>query len=454
MRTPKSMFLALALLGAVPALAEEAAGKEKDVQKELRDLKARIEQLEKAQKAQQAEGKPEPGMTPEQLQDFQRIAVKTEGLEDARDASGLKGLKISGWMDPVYSYNWDRRRGQFQFLTPIAAEGYGYATSYIGTLALDFLKETEGGSRYRITLMPARSAADVAEALGSIVHEASFSIPLTDLQTRLIGGQLPDWSGYEYLPPTQNKLITHNLLFDFTLPGFYTGVGLELVRGQWTVKGVVANLNATHRAEREWTPAVAYRGDYWFTEYSGIGFAGVHGKAANTHPDATHDSWLDLFEVDGYYTRGRVSFAGQLGAGHQKQAAITPDPDTGKLRDAMWVGASGLAAYKFTPRLEGALRADLLLDRWNGGGLLGYAQADDLNGIGPSPTGDPEKGADRYAVTAGVSYAMTANATWKLEYRFDGATQAVFRDRAHASEEEVKLVRTNHLASTTLVLFF
>ena len=51
-----------------------------------------------------------------------------------------------------------------------------------------------------------------------IVQEASVSVPLTDLQTRFIAGQIPDWSGYEYLQPTLNKLITHNLLFDFTLP--------------------------------------------------------------------------------------------------------------------------------------------------------------------------------------------------------------------------------------------
>ena len=49
------------------------------------------------------------------------------------------------------------------------------------------------------------------------------SVPLTDLQTRFIAGHLPDWSGYEYQQPTLNPFITHNLLFDFTLPTAYTG---------------------------------------------------------------------------------------------------------------------------------------------------------------------------------------------------------------------------------------
>ena len=51
------------------------------------------------------------------------------------------------------------------------------------------------------------------------MHEASVSVPLTDLQTRFIAGQIPDWTGYEItLQPRCNKLITHNLLFDFMAP--------------------------------------------------------------------------------------------------------------------------------------------------------------------------------------------------------------------------------------------
>jgi opacity protein-like surface antigen len=448
MRIPKLAAAALALALAVPPgrAAEPTAA---DVQKELAALKARIEELERAQKAA--------GMTPEQQAELDRITIKAEALEDSRDAGGFKGLKLGAWMDPIFQYNADLNRAQFLFLSPVAAEPYGYSASYAGTLALDVQKETENGTKLRITLMPARSSADVAEALGSIVHEASFSIPLGNLQTRLIGGQLPDWSGYEYLPPTQNKLISHNLLFDFTLPGFYTGAGLELVRGNWDVKAMVANLNAGHRKDFEWAPVVAYRGDYWFTEYSGFGFAGVHGKAPSYAEGATRDTWLDLFEIDGYYTRGALNLQGQLGAGHQKDASITPDPDTGALRDAMWIGASALVSYKFRPRLEGILRGDVVLDRWNGGGLLGYASADDRNGIGPNPNGDPEKGADRWAVTVGLDYAFTQNATFKLEYRLDGATQPVFRANdadAEVDPAAVKYARTNHLASTSLVLFF
>jgi opacity protein-like surface antigen len=470
MRTQRLIILALALAGAPAGRAADPA----DIEKELQALKARLEELERAQKAAaQCQAQPVPaGMTEEQQQEFNRIAVKAEAMEDARDASGLKGLKFGAYLDPVYSYNADLRQGQFQFLTPAASVGYGYSTSYIGTVALDVQKETENGTKLRVTLIPARSSADVAETLGGIVHEASFSIPLGSLQTRFIGGQIPDWSGYEMLQPTLNKLVTHNLLFDFTLPGFYTGAGLELVRGKWDVKAVVANLTTTHRESFEHVPVLAYRGDYSGGEFWGFGFAGVNGKARNYQPDAAHDSWLDLFEVDGYYTRGSLNLQGQLGAGHQKQASITPDPDSGKLRDAMWVGASALASYKLTPRLEAAVRGDYILNRWNGGGLLAYSAPDDRNGIGPSgysvmpdtledgvtpnpnKHGDPGKGADRFAVTVGGNYALTANATVKAEYRFDGATQPVFRSSRASDPALVRFSRTNHLASASVVLFF
>ncbi len=90
-------------------------------------------------------------------------------------------------------------------------------------------KETDSGTRCKLTLSPNRSAGSVADTDSrSIVQEASMSVPLTDLQTRLIVGQVPDWSGYEYQQPTLNPFITHNLLFDFTLPTTYTGAGIDI----------------------------------------------------------------------------------------------------------------------------------------------------------------------------------------------------------------------------------
>lgn len=480
--------VALAVCAAFPAPA--LADTNQDLLNELRALKARVSELEKkieAQAGKQAEAAA-PGMTPEQQQDFNRIAVKAEALEDSRDMLGFKGLKVSGYMDPTFVFNQRQHRAGFQFLNSVGDGGYTYDNSYIGSAAIDFVKETEGGSRWRLTLSPQRSTQAVSEGSASILHEASVSVPLTDLQTRFIAGHIPDWSGYEYLQPTLNKLITHNLLFDLTLPTAYTGAGLELTRDKWIVKGVVANMNASKRNANEKTPVLAYRVDYAKGEFQGFGFAGVHGKAHNGTENVTQDasvnvlsdpndpssvigvvpgtsvvqqrdSRVDLFEFDAYFIRGDWTVQGQLSWGRQENASITSNPDTNELRTAYWSGLSGLVAYKFEPRLEGIARFDYIFNRKNGGGLLTYSAMDDHNGIGPAFTGydadgnaqfiDANKGVNRAALTLGMNYAFNLSTVFKLEYRYDWATGPIFFD---TKSETVK--KNNQLLSTAVVVSF
>lgn len=456
--------VALAVCLAFPAVAR--AGVNEDILNELKALKSRVAELEKKLEAQDAKIAETPqGMTEQQQQDFNRIAVKTEAMEDSRDALGLKNLKISGYMDPTFIYNQRQDRAGFQFLNRVDDDGYNYDNSYFGAAVIDFTKETDGGSRWRLTLAPNRGVGSVFDG-NSPIHEASVSIPLTDLQTRLIAGQVPDWSGYEYLQPTLNKLITHNLLFDFTLPTAYTGAGLEVTRGKWLSKVMLANVNASKRGQRETSPGLAYRVDYAKGEFQGFGFAGVHGKAANFtenvldingDPVAQRDSRIDLFELDAYFIRGDWTVQGQWSLGRQARASITPDAITGELRDAHWWGLSALAAYKFEPRLEGTVRADYIYNRKNGGGLLGYTSADDRNGLGPAQVdadGDgfidtPDRGVNRSALTFGLSYLYNLNTTFKFEYRFDHASGPVFLDAKDGSYK-----KNNQLIGTSVLVSF
>lgn len=458
---PRASLLALALAAAFPAVAQS----NQELLNELRALKAKVAELEKKLEAPKADAKPQWGMTPEQVQELNRVTVKAEAMEDARDASGLKGLKVSGYMDPTYIYSQSRNGGSFQFLNQTVSDGFNYDNSYFGAAVIDFQKEMEGGTRWRFTLAPNRGVGAVFDGI-SPVHEASVSIPIGDLQTRLIAGQVPDWSGYEYLQPTLNKLITHNLLFDFTLPTAYTGVGLDVTRGKWIMKGMLANVNSSKRQPNEKAPALVYRVDYSRGEFQGFGFAGAHGKAANfAHPDGK-DSRIDLFEFDAYFIRGDVTVQGQLSFGRQKGAAIVPDPDTGALRDAQWYGASGLMAYKFTPRFEGIVRADYVHNRKNGGGLLGYTGYHDpssstfgdyRNGIGVSgntdctdPTASAcNRGANRMALSLGMSYLYDLNTTFKLEFRHDRADQAVF-----LYEKDGSLRKSSNLLGASVLVAF
>ena len=464
MKNWKLASLTVAILAAFPAVSFAQSNAE--VLTELRALRERVVDLEKKLSAAEA-ARPagaaagsQWGMTPQQVAEFNRIATKTEATEDAREASGQRGLKFSGYADPAFIYNKNQNRAGFQFLNKVETDSYNYDNSYFGAASLDLQKEMDGGTKWRLTLVPNRGTGSVFDA-NSIVHEASVSVPLGDLQTRFIAGQIPDWSGYEYLPATQNKLITHNLLFDFTLPAAYTGAGMEITSGKWLVKGLLANLNASKRQAGEKTPVVAYRVDYSRGEYQGFGFAGVHGKAANFRandgvgnlvtemPFSLADTVVNTFEVDGYFIRGDWTVQGQVSVGQQKSASVTADPVTGELRDAKWWGASVLAAYKITPRLEGIVRADYINNKKNGGGLLGYSFSDGRNGIGPDPAGDPEIGANRTALSFGLSYAFNPNTTMKAEYRLDRASQPVFVDVRDGSYK-----KSNHLFGTSVVVSF
>jgi hypothetical protein len=397
------------------------------------------------------------------VQDFNRIAVKTEAIEDNIEMWGLKGLTISGYMDPTVIYNKRQDRAGFQFLNPVGDDGYNYDNSYFGAAVIDFQKETDSGTKWRLTLAPNRGVGAVVDGT-NIVHEATVSVPLTDLQTRFIAGQIPDWSGYEYLQPTLQPFITHNLLFDFTLPTAYTGVGVDITRGKWWTRAAIANMNGTRKDSRDKTPVFTYRVDYSKGEFNGFGFAGVHGRATNFNNcrdeecSVSGDSRVDLFEVDGYFIRGDWTVQGQASYGRQNAASVLAGLTGDVSKKAQWWGLSGLVGYNITPRLQALARADYVNNEKNGGGLLGYTSPDDRNGIGPDPTlgcvDDPsvagcDKGANRYALSFGLKYLWNQQTTLKAEYRYDGANLPVFIDVRSGSYE-----KSNHLFGASVLVAF
>jgi hypothetical protein len=468
---------ALLLLGsALPAAAQSSD----EILKELRALRDRVNELEKKLAAQPAAPQPgQWGMTPEQAREMNRIAVKTEALQDNFIDQGFKGLKISGQIDPTFIWNKNQDNASFVLLNNGGAR-YTYDNSYFGMAVLDFEKETDAGTKFKLTLAPERGTGALFNA-GSIVHEASVSLPLTDLQTRLWVGQIPDWTGYEITLPAGNKLITHNLLFDTMAPTAYTGAVLDITRGKWWSRVGLANVNTARTGTGVKSPALIYRVDYSKGEFSGFGFTGLHGKVANFAADGTYFSdtgavdangdpileelgfseagrptMAHLLEFDAYFVRGDLSLYGQVSWGRQKKAAIFNSD--GVLRDAEWLGFSGTVAYKMTPRLEYVLRADLVRNKKNGGGLFGYSFDDPANGIGRGFLADgsfakgEDQGSNRWALSLGSNYLYDENTIVKFEYRLDGASQPVFGQYKGGEFKGYK--KTNHLFGTSVVVSF
>jgi hypothetical protein len=428
MHSRKHLFLLLSPVAATLAMAMPSAAfaqSNAELLAELQALKARITQLETAQTA--AAPAAAGGIDPAE---FNRVKVKVEALEDGQEANGFKGLKISGWMDPTYMYSSSRKAGSFSFLNRFDAQNdstsgtkntaYSFDNSYFGMTMLDLQKEMDGGTKLRLTLAPQKGSAS-GYNYGSIVHEASVSVPLGDLQTRLIAGQIPDWSGYEYIPSTQNKLITHNMLFDFTMPNFYTGAGVELVRGKWTMKGLLGNMNSSRYGKDDKGQVITYRADYAHNEYSGLGFAGQHGYQAG--------SKTNMLEVDAFYTRGDWSLFGQASVGTLESSA-TLDGNKAK-----WTGVSALAAYKLTPKLELIGRFDFINNKKSGVVFGSTSGADGVNGFGTSMVDDGTdtntwvatgEGVNRSALSLGLNYTHSTNVSFKAEVRNDRASGAAF----------------------------
>ena len=477
MKLSRPTALALALTAALPAAAQSNEA----LLQELRALRDRVGELEKKLAAQPAAPAPAAapaagqwGMTPEQAKELNRIGVKAEAMQDNFADQGFKGLKISGQMDPTYIYNRAQDNASFVFLNYGDAR-YTYDNSCFGMVVLDFEKEMESGTKWRLTLAPERGTGALTNG-GSIVHEASVSIPLTDLQTRLWVGQIPDWTGYELTLPAGNKLITHNLLFDTMAPTNYTGAVIDYTSGKWWTRAGLANVNAARNGSGNSSPALIYRVDYSKGEYDGFGFSGLHGKIANFAADGSYNdpsgaldadgnpvqvyfdgagknTMANLFEVDAYYIRGDWSLFGQVSYGQQDGSAIFNSD--GVLRDAEWWGVSGTAAYKFMPRLEGVLRADYVKNTKNGGGLLGYSYDDDINGIGRGTLDDGSfakgegVGSNRYAISLGMNYLFDENTIFKVEYRYDGADQPVF---FYVNDNAYK--KSNHVLGASVVVSF
>jgi hypothetical protein len=464
----RSSATLISLLGVAIACATPGAARAQSNEELLRELKAlkeRVGELEKklADKPTPTPAEAQWGMTPAQVQDFNRIAMKTEALEDAIEAQGLRGLKVSGMLDPTFVFDQRRRTGSAVFLNNFSGDdSFAYDNSYFGMAVIDFQKELEGGTRWRLTLAPHKSVGSNYN-FPSIVHEASVSIPVGDLATRVWAGQVPDWSGYENYFANQTPFVTHGMMFDFLAPAFYTAVGTDITRGKWQVKTALGNMNAARYKPGAdgasiRSPLFSARVDYSKGEFDGWGSALQIGKTANTVTGGA--SVLHNLEVDGYYIRGDLTIQGQLNLGGQKDGAFNGG-------DSRWWGGSGLVGYKITPRFGLAGRADYIANSRHGGGNFNIAFPtcgealcpDGRNGFGPGmvqdaasgawSVGDPDRGANRYALSVAARYALTANAVLKMEYRLDGADLPVFLDLKDGSYH-----RSNQLLGAAVVVSF
>ncbi len=383
-------------------------------------------------------------------------------FEDARSGP-LAGLSIGGYVDPSFVINRDQRSASFLFLD--GGDPYTYYNSSIGDVFLE-IKKRFGEGTYApsvdLQIMPYRgygafTTNGSGSTFGNIFTTALVNIPISDT-TSIAAGYTPSFAGYEYQQSTLMLTMSHGLLYDWSEPGTYMGVGLNYLKGNWSLKTFLGNEEYRSAGSVAGTgsnriPTVTARVDYTWSSSLYLGGSMNFGRNS-------------LLACDGggfgYQCSGTRAF-GNKAYGEVDLTYVTPDRqlnaqlDYGQLQGgawndgrAVWWGVSLLGHQKWTTETLGRIGATARLDYFNnerngggGGGLyLGTGDVygtDTANGFGidqacslaaqevdPNDLGLHCKGANRMSFTAAFLVYPTDQITLKAEYRRDWANRPVF----------------------------
>jgi len=476
-RSIKPISLLVAAAFASTAVASHAGDKEKreinDLKAQVKALQAQIDALKDATQSLLAKqpvntALPAPAVAPAPApavasdeptleQRVNKMELQVEQLASA-DAEGPNaGLSITGYADVAYFANRNAKTSSFSFGRPNNST-YAYDNSSMGDIYLD-IKKTFGTG----TVMPAQAASVLAPTFevviapnrgygagstggNNIVHTAQVTLPV-DKSMSYFFGQIGSFAGYEYYQSNLLNTITHNLLYDFADPAYFTGAGVTYTSGNAAWKFMLGNPNSQPFSGGVKSPTFEYRLDYTWDSKTNIGWSGYVGKSSvNNRQDAPTDfkSAVVYTEADLAYTLFETTLNAQIDYGRQRKAAWNGG-------DATWWGLSLLGNYKFNDDWAGTLRYDYLDNSKNGGGMPAYYGAggtDTVNGWGIDPAcladaqaNDPSdygfacKGAKRSAISAALLFYPMKQVVLKSELRFDHANLPVF---AKKNGEQVK----------------
>ncbi|MFM0700771.1 DUF3138 family protein [Paraburkholderia sediminicola] len=424
--------------------------------------------------------------------------LKVDALTDAATTGPIAGLSVTGYLDPTYIYN--RGLGSASFLFANHASEYQYYNSTFGDLYLD-IKKTFGvgplAPSAEVTLMPNRGYGvsllnEHNSTASDILNTAVITVPFS-MTTSVVAGLMPSFGGYEVQQSTQMLTLTHNLLYDFSDPGAYVGVGLNYMGegSNWAWKFMLGNEQFHTSGSQIQTganalgdpvttsnrvPTFTARVDYTWSGALDIGGSFnigrqtlIQGVDSNGNPlpvygaggQASSPFGTFFFsEADMTYQTADMQYNAELDYGQQGNAAYNGGT-------AQWYGLSLLANRKFhvpgLGRMGVTARYDVLADQKNGGGassiLLNGNGMDPYNGFGIGASclaaskanggyGFECKGSVRQDVAFDLLFYPTQQLTIKMEYRHDWSTHDTFL------RSDGSYAKSNDLFGTQLIYAF
>ncbi|PQV52462.1 DUF3138 family protein [Paraburkholderia sp. BL21I4N1] len=515
----RKKLIGLLVAGCLPgvALADTTADQIRALQARLDALQKEVKRLQSQPPAAPVAAAPTPASAPVDVSSSaygqaqatltnddvtsmkQQLAVQTlkvNSLEDAANTGPIAGLSVTGYIDPTYVYN--RAQGSSSFLFANHTSTGGYFNSTFGDVYLD-IKKTFGvgpmAPSAEITLMPNRGNGitllqnEHGQLGNDILNTAVLSVPLSGTTT-FVAGLMSSFGGYEVQQSNQMLTLTHNLLYDFSDPGSYIGLGANYAKGNWAWKFLLGNEQYRTNGAITQTgtnalgdpittsnkvPTFTARADYTWSSALDIGASFNIGR--QTLPSAINPTTgavsygvsgqaprgfgtFFFSEADLTYLLADVQYNVELDYGQQQNAAFNGG-------QAQWYGVSLLAHRKFSVpglgRMGATLRYDFLADSKNGGGGGGVALngqgRDPYNGFGVSADcmanaqangglGLQCKGSNRQDVALDLLFFPTAQITVKVEYRHDWANNKVFL------RNDGSYSRSNDLLATQFIYSF
>lgn len=499
----RKKLICLVVLGALPglAMADTTSDEVRSLEAELHALQKEVKQLRAQQTvAQSGKNTSAPAVQPaavdESSTDYgsavahltnddldqikQQISnqqLKVDSLTDAASTGPLAGLSITGYLDPTYIYN--HGLGTSSFLFANHANEYEYYNSSFGDLYLDIKKKFGVGPlapSAEVTLMPNRGNGitqlmnEHGSSSSDLLNTAVITVPFS-MTTSLVAGLMPSFGGYEVQQSNQMLTLTHGLLYDFSDPGSYVGVGLNYTGegSNWAWKFMLGNEQFrtsgaqiqtgtnglgdpistsnkvptfTARVDYTWSSALDLGGSLNIGRQTLSQGVGPNGSPIPSYgPGGAASSPFGTFlftEADATYQTADVQYNAEFDFGQQQHAAWNGGT-------AQWYGLSLLANRKFhvpgLGRMGVTARYDVLADQKNGGGassiVLNGNGMDPYNGWGVGASclkasrasggyGFECKGAVRQDVAFDLLFYPTQYMTIKMEYRHDWSTQDTF----------------------------
>jgi len=479
-RKPLGLLIAIGLLlEANPALAAKTDKQEIEALKQqLQALQAEVKALKELamrpvpQPVVVAAPAPAPAVVasaPEEGGMDQRVTkmeLQVEQLNKAAEEGPIAGLSVTGYVDLGYFYNSNARTNSFSF-GRANSSAYAYDNSTTGDVYLDIKKTFGSGNTApsaEIVIAPNRGYGAGSTGGNNIIHTAQVTLPQSPTFAYIFG-QIGSWQGYDVYQSNQTNSITHNLLYDYAIPSYFTGAGATYTNGNAAWKFMVGNPQNKTFDSTVRSPSFTYRLDYTLDSKTNIGSSGYIGQQTNNVNAADVAAGRNGFrslayynELDLTYTLFETTLNAELDYGRQKEAAWNGG-------DAVWWGLSLQGNYKFNDSYAGTLRADYLDNSRNGGGTpnlaFGANGSDNVNGFGIDPIcyaaaqandvtdqGYGCKGAKRSSLVAAFLYYPTKQTTLKAEYRYDRANIPVF------AKKDGSLVKDNNLLSFQAVYGF